>query len=547
MAKKGGQNDATRFRSVKRRSGRGDNPQSLMRDAESIRDPYFRSLSMLVILFSGKISDSQDNRILERVIRDSKDVKQEWRRAELMTEILKISSRSDGPYGKRIESMIMNEIMNMKPGSGKSDAIKGATKFVTSERIPDLIGFSLENRGFEKDDIRTIIRSTSENGSLIRSYGILFGEIGRIEDQKLKFNMYGYLHLQSRKAYGKKAKDSSLKEALNVLFNDLTEERVENFGYLCRNCIFADDIKTLEEASDGFINILDRIKAECNLATACDRVKDLKRARKHLEEAERIASDLESEIPRSKVLSLIGSGRSRIGDVEIARSLFERALKDSAEDQYTRKRIQSQMERSKIIEKDHAGKEKVNHEETVTGTRNLLAIYDTYEGGLKPVHSRMVARAAPLCYAFDLDLALMGFPTTDLDRIIELSVNDTNIGKGGQFIMKLKDENRISLIECSTNDPPWDWSDIGMPVATTSDPKKGRSIDIKSAVKRAKKNHPTSRVCLIMGLGKRGLPASLIESVPHHLEITGVNVPLETATAMGILAYILGKGGREEK
>ena len=39
-----------------------------------------------------------------------------------------------------------------------------------------------------------------------------------------------------------------------------------------------------------------------------------------------------------------------------------------------------------------------------------------------------------------------------------------------------------------------------------------------------------------MGLGRKGLPASFLKAAPAHLELTGRNVHLETATAMGVIA-----------
>jgi hypothetical protein len=39
-----------------------------------------------------------------------------------------------------------------------------------------------------------------------------------------------------------------------------------------------------------------------------------------------------------------------------------------------------------------------------------------------------------------------------------------------------------------------------------------------------------------MGLGSKGLPARLLREAPFHLELTGRNVSMETATAMGVLA-----------
>ena len=68
-----------------------------------------------------------------------------------------------------------------------------------------------------------------------------------------------------------------------------------------------------------------------------------------------------------------------------------------------------------------------------SGARHVLALYDTYEGGLKEVHLRAIARAAPLCHAFGLDLALMGFPATNVRAIAGQAATETNIGDGGPF------------------------------------------------------------------------------------------------------------------
>ena len=60
---------------------------------------------------------------------------------------------------------------------------------------------------------------------------------------------------------------------------------------------------------------------------------------------------------------------------------------------------------------------------------------------MKPTHYRAIARAAPLCYAYDLDLALVGFPTEDLDLIVKETITETNIGRGGKLLEVL---NRLS-------------------------------------------------------------------------------------------------------
>jgi hypothetical protein len=49
-----------------------------------------------------------------------------------------------------------------------------------------------------------------------------------------------------------------------------------------------------------------------------------------------------------------------------------------------------------------------------------------------------------------------------------------------------------------------------------------------------------------MGLGKSGLPQSLLNQVQYHLELTGNNIPLETCTAMGVIAQQLRAQAEED-
>jgi hypothetical protein len=130
----------------------------------------------------------------------------------------------------------------------------------------------------------------------------------------------------------------------------------------------------------------------------------------------------------------------------------------------------------------------------------------------------------------------MGFPTTDLDGLIDQVLKDSNIGRGGKYLKEMAVSGRIFLVECSEKKPPNDLERLGLPVATTSKPRKEKSISMKDALSLAKSKHPEHRMCLIMGLGKRGLPPSLLSYVPYHLELTGSNIPLETSTAMGVIA-----------
>jgi len=111
---------------------------------------------------------------------------------------------------------------------------------------------------------------------------------------------------------------------------------------------------------------------------------------------------------------------------------------------------------------------------------------------------------------------------------------ETSIGDSGRHVSDLAGEGRIHLVACDAKELP-DWSEIGLPVATTPEPDPSKRIDFP-ALPEAASAVGARNVCLVMGLGKHGLPPAWLKQIPHHLEITGRNVSLETATAMGILA-----------
>jgi hypothetical protein len=169
-------------------------------------------------------------------------------------------------------------------------------------------------------------------------------------------------------------------------------------------------------------------------------------------------------------------------------------------------------------------------------TRHVLALYDTYEGAITSVHLRAIARAVPLCIAFDMDLALMGFPADNLQELTRRVVAETNIGKGGTYLDALIQQKRVMFVKCNRRNPPEDWSILGMPVATTSHPDKEKRKGIREVIRLATSQHSLHRACFIMGLGRKGLPHSLLHAVTYHLELTDQGISLETCTAMGVIA-----------
>jgi hypothetical protein len=165
--------------------------------------------------------------------------------------------------------------------------------------------------------------------------------------------------------------------------------------------------------------------------------------------------------------------------------------------------------------------------------RPALALLNTYTGeALKEAHIRAIARAAPLCYAFDLDLCLLDFPSAEGGEIVERVEGETRVGEAGGYLRRLHKEGRLFVLES-----PWG-TDLGEWVATTAHPDPRKWTEIEAI---AQKGRP---FCVLMGLGSRGLPDRVLKEARYHVELTGRSIPLETCTAMGVLAAKLGASHR---
>jgi len=548
MANRGEMNDASRFRYIQRRIKEGMDPERLKRDLGSIKDPYFRSQSLLSMALSKKTPDkgTPENTMIELLDQSFKEcsrVKQEWRRAELIVFIMKRSKDLDKDTKKHVDRHILEEMEQLINGPGFSDAIKGTAGYFGSDSWKELIDLCLRNSGSARADVKTVIRKIIDGKQWEMGSGALIDRIGTIEDLELKISLLGSLHLQVRKRRGEKTPPIALEMALNEIGSLNPDEANIQFSTLCRNNLTMGDLDLLEGASRIFTSNVYRVKTLSNLATASDKAGDRKRALHYLDEAEGLTRDIVNKEKMAGSLGLLASGRKRMGQEKEAMELYRKALEIEDLDPGARSRIEKQMDGGRTSARpiETSKGEDLN----VKGRNHVLALYDTYEGSLKQTHIRAVARAAPLCVAFYLDLALLGFPTDDVNRMIELASNDTNIGKGGAYLKDLHSKGKVHLVKCTDKDPPKDWKELGLPVATTSNPSKHKKVNMEEARKLAIKDHSLQRVCLIMGIGRKGLPRSLIDSVPYHLEITGVNIALETATAMGILAYLLAEGDKE--
>ncbi|MBE8538872.1 DUF531 family protein [Geoglobus acetivorans] len=153
----------------------------------------------------------------------------------------------------------------------------------------------------------------------------------------------------------------------------------------------------------------------------------------------------------------------------------------------------------------------------------LVNTYDKLK--LHEIHLRTIARAAPLCYAYDFHLALFDFNFwKEKGELVRDVMDYTTIGEGGRYLKMLEEEGRLHLISKVP-------SHFGEIIATTSKPENNiLSLEDIRKLKSA---------CFLIGLGRKGLPKDLIKRARYNLDVTFRGVSLETCSAIGaILALV---------
>ncbi len=167
------------------------------------------------------------------------------------------------------------------------------------------------------------------------------------------------------------------------------------------------------------------------------------------------------------------------------------------------------------------------------GGRITLGLYNSYDPSkLHKIHRRSVARAAPVCYAFETNLALFGFPLEEgFSSAIE-RLASTTIGEGGHYLRLLAREGRLGIFPFPRRGFP---PQLGEVVAATPEPEEDKLLAPRELAQRAERNS----FLVVIGLGRRGLPRNVLSIADYHLELSGRRVPFETCTVIGMLPAML--------
>lgn len=494
--------------------------QQLLGEAAAIADPSFAAEALFALSQDPRLGTAQAATTLDDTLRLAGSVGRGWRKAELLTHLARKAGawrgreEAAGEARLRFLENLLRMVLEMPPGQALSQALQGVAGCFPAQHLPTLLDRALSNTGFEADDGKAVLRAAVGAGAV----NPLVERLQAFPDDALRARLLGALHHQLGKEGGSHA-GAVLQHALSSAAK--VADPAVRLEVLRTLVACAETVASLHQviAASAPLDPGSRARVLSAAGGRADKLGDPAQALLWLTEGVAAAASIADAKARSAILSNLQAGLDRLGGKPAAPKAH--ALPGP----------------TPPPPPPADGNPAADPPAGVlpASPRHVLALYDTYEGGLKEVHLRAIARAAPLCFAFDLDLALMGFPASDIRSLAGQAATETNIGDGGRYLAQLVAAGRVQLVPCTTRDPPTDWSTLGLPVATTSEPEAGKRVDLPQALAAAQAaGRP--RVCLIMGLGKRGLPPTLLKAVRHHLELTGKRVSMETATAMGVMA-----------
>lgn len=432
-----------------------DDPRSLLAEAKALPDPAWAARALFGVSGDRRLQWQEGKQGLRDALRSARKVERLGQRAELLGELIggidawREGARNPQAPGERADFVdaLVKDIEHMPDGQWTHDAIIAVAKQLDTTGRQRLMGRALSNPGFEAASAKALMRAGPDEGLEI----LLEAAPADVRAMALSAD-------DALDAAWSIEDESKRAEALRVLI--WKEEDPERLGHMAASAA-------------------GRLPAEA--------------VRVHTQVAAR--------------LDKLGLDPSAL--LASAEAMLERVPADKQPK--LRRKLNEAQARAAGREATPQARAPAPPVAVSESTGSTLALVNTYEGGLKPPHLRAVARAAPLCVAFSLDLALIDFPA-DLATIVQAAETETGIGEGGRYLVALQAAGRLRDVV------------TGTVVATTPKP------DAEKAWVGG------GNVTMLMGVGPRGLPRSMLDEAAHHYEITGQGISLETATAMGILA-----------
>ena len=451
-------------RRISREIKRGESPESLLPLAKGINDPYYRSLSLVSIASS--ISSKKSKKIFESAFREVDNVKEEWRRIELLGKITKnLKIISAGNQKNRMFEKLL--ILSSK---GKEEATKDFvvkySKNYPDELLETLLSHTLELKQYPFESSKAIIRFWIKRKPIDQL-------VSRLSDIKgdLRARLLGYLHFQLDKA-----RIQTNPTALSLALQSQNSEDI--LRYLVRICSTSSDLVEVASVSGTSPSIM------LALTARADRKGFTNEANKFASNAKQLIDSLQSSDKKEKLLYKLKVTIDRLHGVDSPKS--SKAVPELSE--------------------------------VAKSGKHTLGLLNTYGGKWNHPHFKAIHKAANLCSAFDLDLALIGFPKVESEKLMNEVKKEMRL-PNEDYLSSLFSNQRVRFFDKDI-DESW----AGSKVATTANPDANK-LEL-----------PDGRLCMIVGLGPKGLPKSFLKASNYHFELTGSNIAFETGTAMGSIA-----------
>ena len=457
--------------------------------AQDLQDGVYRAEALCGLCASDEMDEDDRVEWVPIIVESMLEEERAWRLAESIGIIAK--SASNWPGARARKALIEHLIAltgGLPAGDARVDALKSISSKVSEQRLPELFLLAVENYGMESKAARPVMKSIVAT----KNYDMISEIVASITeappDLAVKFldNLHR-LAIEANLTLEPTALELSLPLLKSVDF--------EIVRTLCSHASTSAEVRMLAETLDG--DNEDAVRYAVTLAGRADRTGDAEFAR-HLLEKATIQVDSLNERTAARIKKNIAKGFVHLGDQGRAEEL--------------------------VLMHDSEVKIPQSNEEEVERRGHTMALVGTYTGAVATPHLRALARAAGIAWGFGLDIALIGWPTKNLEELCERAQKESGTA-GVNHLPALLTSQRIQLM--SVEDALS--GGAGHPIATTHQPV-GGSVDLTTF---------DGNLCVFIGLGRQGLPKSLLDNCPDQFELTGIGASLETAVAMGAIAQRL--------
>ena len=463
--------------------------RELLDSAQKLQDGVYRAEALCGLCISDEMDDDDRAEWVQIIVDSMFEEERAWRLAESIGIIAK--SASKWPKGKARKALIEDLISltgGLPTGKDRADALKAISGRVAEHQLPELMLLAIENDGVEAKAARPVMKAmvSTKNSAMIAEIIPLMTEANQDLAVKLLDSFHGICT---------KAKLKIEPSALELALPLLKEAEFETVRTMCSNASSIGDIRLLSKTLAGSDETA--IRYSVTLAGRADRAGDADFAEELLEKAAHDLSEL-GILKYGNIAKNIAKGFERLG-------MHDRASELKPVNAPTV--ISTKVANDEISRKGHT-----------------LGLVGTYEGSIGTPHLRALARASGIAWGFGLDIALIDWPTDDLEALCIRAKKESGAA-GVNHLEELLEAERIVL---SSSNEALSGS-LGHPIVTTHQPK-GGSVNLSDF---------EGILCVLIGLGRNGLPKKMLEKCEHQFELTGVGASLETAVAMGAIAQCL--------